>query len=249
MTYKSDILIPQSLKEELIACVKPLEDVPESLKDWHPNSNNQVLDLVHPSLYPVVFGKTRLYTDKTLVPCLPHAGGGDTVADASVVREWYKGYLREENVLSSQFQWLPTDFSIDPATKEVKFEGYINNLHPVQHKKLYSVLEKLMSACLPMFDRVLFDMKHPPMQRAICITAQWYTKGEEDEEDRGANPEVDRWDLGKLNIPDAKVFKRPEIDFTTYNSEDIEMKDSGKNAATRKKTTLSDFSRGQVIVK
>lgn len=262
MTYKSDILIPQSLKEELIACMRPLEDVPENLKDWHPHSNNQVLDLVHPSLYPVVFGKTRLYTNKSLVPCLPHVGGGETVADASVIRKRYKRCLWEANVLSSQFQWLPTYFSIDPATKEVKFEGYINNLHPVQHKKLYFVLEKLMSICLPMFDRVLFDMKHPPRQRAICVSPNWYIEGKEEKEgeemkeDHGeegveseVNSEYEYWGKRNLDIPDAKVFKRPEIDFTSHESEDIGVKNADENAAARNKVTLSDFGRGQVIVK
>lgn len=332
MTYKSDILIPQSLKEELIACVKPLEDVPENLKDWHPHSNNQVLDLVHPSLYPVVFGKTRLYKIKSLVPCLPHVGGGDRVADASVVRGRYRNCIEEKDVLSSRFQWLPTDFSINPATKEVKFEGYINNLHPVQHKQLYFVLEKLMSVCLPMFDRVLFDMRHPPTQRAICNTAGWYIEGEgeeksegeesargsdegqeevesegevsvgdygeeevesegeegvggdegqeeegeesegeesvgedegQEEEEEGSSGEEgvggddeedqdeydDYWDKRNLSIPDAKVFERPNIDFTTHNSEDVEMKNEDENTTARKKITLSDFGHGQVIVK
>ena len=32
--------------------------MPEDQKDWHPGSNKQVLDLVHPSLYPLVYGKT-----------------------------------------------------------------------------------------------------------------------------------------------------------------------------------------------
>ena len=31
--------------------VAVLENVPDNEKDWHPGSNNQVLDLVHPSLY------------------------------------------------------------------------------------------------------------------------------------------------------------------------------------------------------
>ena len=30
----------------------------QNKQDWHPNSNEQVLDLVHPSLHCFVFGKT-----------------------------------------------------------------------------------------------------------------------------------------------------------------------------------------------
>ncbi|KAF8593630.1 hypothetical protein BDV93DRAFT_584336, partial [Ceratobasidium sp. AG-I] len=59
--WQSDTLIPSSLRERLIAGVSKLENVPDSEKDWHPRSNGQVLDLVHPSLYPVVYGRTLAY--------------------------------------------------------------------------------------------------------------------------------------------------------------------------------------------
>lgn len=35
--------------------------IPASRKDWHPESNDLVLDLVHPSLYPYVQGRTRRF--------------------------------------------------------------------------------------------------------------------------------------------------------------------------------------------
>ena len=38
-----------------------LENVPDHKKDWHPGSNGQVLDLVHPSLYCVVYSRTHAY--------------------------------------------------------------------------------------------------------------------------------------------------------------------------------------------
>jgi hypothetical protein len=53
---KSDLAIPSSLKESLHIAAAPLEDVPELHCDWHPGSNETVLDLVHPSLFPVVYG-------------------------------------------------------------------------------------------------------------------------------------------------------------------------------------------------
>lgn len=59
-TYHSDRLIEESLRQELITCVRALEDVPDSQKDWHPGSNNQVLDLVHPSLFPLVIRETPI---------------------------------------------------------------------------------------------------------------------------------------------------------------------------------------------
>lgn len=57
-TFHSDILIDEFLRQELIDNVLPLEDVLDSDKDWHPGTEKQVLDLVHPSLFPLVIGKS-----------------------------------------------------------------------------------------------------------------------------------------------------------------------------------------------
>ncbi|KAG9080567.1 hypothetical protein FRC06_006409, partial [Ceratobasidium sp. 370] len=51
--WQSDKLVLAQLKAKLIAGVAKPENVPDSEKDWHPRSNGQVLDLVHPSLYPI----------------------------------------------------------------------------------------------------------------------------------------------------------------------------------------------------
>jgi hypothetical protein len=59
-TWQSDKLIPSALKEQLISGVERLENVPEEEKDWHPGTNEQVLDLLHPSLYCFVAGRTKV---------------------------------------------------------------------------------------------------------------------------------------------------------------------------------------------
>lgn len=41
--------------------MKPFEN--SEPKDWHPGSKNQVLDLVHPSLYCLIYGITRKTTN------------------------------------------------------------------------------------------------------------------------------------------------------------------------------------------
>ncbi|KAF8991402.1 hypothetical protein BDZ89DRAFT_1086673, partial [Hymenopellis radicata] len=53
--WKSDALVAPELLGRLLAGVEELEG---EEKDWHPGSNNQVLDLVHPSLYPIAYGKS-----------------------------------------------------------------------------------------------------------------------------------------------------------------------------------------------
>lgn len=56
--WQADDLIGTDLYDELQAGLLPLEEVSEELKDWHPGSNNQVLDLIHPSLYCLLLGKS-----------------------------------------------------------------------------------------------------------------------------------------------------------------------------------------------
>lgn len=54
-------LIPAELHDDLRnAFDKLIADNSES-PDWHPKSNDIVLDLVHPSMYPLVYGQSRLY--------------------------------------------------------------------------------------------------------------------------------------------------------------------------------------------
>ncbi|GJJ74741.1 hypothetical protein EMPS_07099 [Entomortierella parvispora] len=130
-------------------------DVPEHLKDWHPGSNKQVLDLVHPSLFPAVVGETRITTEPA-IPALECIGKGTVLRseDLPPVAE----SRRYEKFFSKKYQWLPTDFSVSSEGK-VKIMSYINNLHPVEHADMYPVLEEIFEKFLPMFEEVLAEMQ------------------------------------------------------------------------------------------
>jgi Protein of unknown function (DUF4246) len=92
--FQSDeILAPQltvSLLASLLASLAPLENVPASQQDWHPGSDGQVLDLVHPSLYPLIYGVTRRRTEP-LPPGLTSwkgaIGSGDVVPSPQILEE------------------------------------------------------------------------------------------------------------------------------------------------------------------
>ncbi|KEP48077.1 DUF4246 family protein [Rhizoctonia solani 123E] len=154
--WQSDKLVSTSLKERLVTSVKRLENVPEAEKDWHPHSDKQVLDLVHPSLYPIVYGRTLSYPEDSdsrdpstlaarLEPPPPTKVHYLTVSD------------KTDYFLSKRFQWLPTDFNVSEDGKSVKSESYINNLHPIEHAELHKATEDLVAAFLPLFERVLTD--------------------------------------------------------------------------------------------
>lgn len=73
---KSDSAVSEELRKALVEAASPLEDVPEDKKDYHPGSDKKVADLVHPSLFPLVYGHTRILRDEviTLENCLGTTG-------------------------------------------------------------------------------------------------------------------------------------------------------------------------------
>ncbi|PVU91559.1 hypothetical protein BB559_004071 [Furculomyces boomerangus] len=151
-SYIDDDYIPEELLNELKENVAKLEDVPENEKDWHPGSDNQVLDLIHPSLYPVVFGRTRGITDDVSSTEVPKwdsvIGKGET--------KFVIPPEEDNEYLSEKYQWLPTEFDVD-ASGKVGILSYINNLHPEIHEKLYRTLEKIFEKFIPLFNNALTD--------------------------------------------------------------------------------------------
>lgn len=132
------------MREKLLAAVAPLEDVPDPEKDWHPGSDGLVLDLVHPSLYPIIYGRTVIKGSGSDTPTVLAAP--QLVPDDD-----------ECQFTSRRFQWLPSDFFVDHDGKVTLKSPYINNVHPLQHESLYSVIPEILQRAVPMFERVLSD--------------------------------------------------------------------------------------------
>ncbi|PKX93307.1 DUF4246 domain-containing protein [Aspergillus novofumigatus IBT 16806] len=156
---KSDTAIGEDLRQMLRDTVRPLEDVPEELKDYHPGSDDKVVDLVHPSLFPVIYGRTRILHRKLigLEDFLNHVGEGKVLAippeeeaSATVDRDWgsvHRPYSRK-------FQWLPCDVHF-ADNGECRIASYINNLHPKKHRPLYQVIEKILTQTIPLWNTTL----------------------------------------------------------------------------------------------
>ncbi|KAK3360500.1 hypothetical protein B0T25DRAFT_535760 [Lasiosphaeria hispida] len=151
---KSDIAIPPTLQSELQAHVRTLEDTPDAQKDWHPGSDGTVLDLVHPSLFPVVWGLTRVL-DEGLVPlhdCIKYTGKGSTVPphEPQPQAPTPRWALQSPKSWGS-FQWLPAQVELD-ADGGARITSYVNNLHPGEHRALYGVLERIVAATVPLWE-------------------------------------------------------------------------------------------------
>ncbi|KAM0253647.1 hypothetical protein ACHAQJ_007159 [Trichoderma viride] len=155
---KSDILIPVGLQTELQEAFNRLKADQGPNLNWHPNSNQQVLDLVHPSMYPLVYGRTRVLQDEvvgTTDAIDKWAGKGEFIAkDTSAPSRGFDGSLTLASFWSNTYQWLPSNVKF-LDDESVRFTSYINNLHPQKYPEIYRTIEKLIETTLPAWDQCL----------------------------------------------------------------------------------------------
>lgn len=159
---KSDSIVSSELQESLKAAVLPLELVPDHLRDWHPGSDEKVLDLVHPSLFPLVYGRSRILPNGKvgLKSCGESCGKGVTIPHPKESETRFEtnngpwGNART-GVWSGNFQWLPCDIDLQENGEGVKITSYINNLHPAHHDDLYAAIERVIDKSIPLWDIVL----------------------------------------------------------------------------------------------
>lgn len=188
--WQSDALIDEELRSRLREAVRVLEEVPDAERDWHPGSDGQVLDLVHPSLFCLVRAVSR--------PDDP--GWPDPTGDDG------------RYAVSDKFQWLPTDVEVGENGDAV-FRSYVNNLHPVAHHELESVLPVLFARMRPLFENVLTDLRHP---RKARIEADPYSPPDDadaDAEGEDTDDEEDwmTWVEPHAVAPDAPPFAPPPL--------------------------------------
>lgn len=148
---KSDRRVTEALRQELKEAVRPLLERPDSERDWHPDSDDKVLNLVHPSLFPLVYGRTKVLVNGGTVPLNFSSAGPYGEAETAPYIEqpppnrnpgWNQP-VRE--MWSRKFQWLPCEVEFTESTGiDVQITSYINNLHPTHHAAVYAAIEKII---------------------------------------------------------------------------------------------------------
>ncbi|KAE8406247.1 hypothetical protein BDV37DRAFT_281157 [Aspergillus pseudonomiae] len=148
---KSDTAISDELQNALKEGVRILEDSLTG-KDCHPGSDDKVADLVDPSLFPVVFNRTRAISDSLikLERSLDIIGHGTVLLSDTREHPWFSNRKQ----YSWEFQWLPCDVDLlDNGLCAIV--SYINNLHPRQNARLYRVIEKIIAQAIPLWNTTL----------------------------------------------------------------------------------------------
>jgi hypothetical protein len=120
-------LLSNEVKQKFLKYVSILED--NTPIDYHPGSNNQVIDIVHPSLYCYVKG----------------------------ISEYNKYAINvQDDIL---FQWLPAEFTVNKdglgSVTSVSIDSYINNLDRTQHPELYESIGEIFGNFVPYFELIL----------------------------------------------------------------------------------------------
>jgi hypothetical protein len=195
--YKSDTAVSEETKLALQKAVKVLEDVPESQKDWHPGSDGKVLDLVHPSLFPLVYGISKILPVgapiTSLEDCIKRCGEGNVIPVQTDSNRF-----SDENAWSDKFQWLPCE--VDISGEKPRIVSYINNLHPKHHRELYRLVEDIIDASIPLWERTLVsadDLVDTPARITYTTGCTYDPDPESWAEEDQIQPEEDEdeWDF------------------------------------------------------
>ncbi|KAJ2508351.1 hypothetical protein IWW47_000660 [Coemansia sp. RSA 2052] len=184
----SDTLIGAETTNELKEYAILLESIPERLKDWHPSVRSRVLNLVDPSLFPLIYARSKLCRQSctspqaSLNPSVPGEFPGSldkwrkTLSCTSSSATDY--YIPEKpryfkDYMSKEYSWLPSEFHVDD-NGAVTIESYINNLHPVRHAPLYPIIAGVFSKLLPLLEQVITDLVHPRKARVKLVPGDYY---------------------------------------------------------------------------
>jgi hypothetical protein len=222
--WQSDELISHHIKEVLVTCVKHLENIPDKEKDWHPGTNKQILDLVHPSLFCYVNQMTSVINDENRIinvdNALEHIGDGEiiniNIGASSSKAPWQS--FPGDYTRSDIYQWLPSEFNVS-NDGQVKIETYINNLHPIENKELYHVIEQIFECFIPLFNKVLTDLinyKDKP-DRISVNPYQWYGADSTSRYDEDDN-------LKAVILPEIGIFQMPSSAAATRTTSNIDLR-------------------------
>ncbi|KAJ1821977.1 hypothetical protein LPJ75_000588 [Coemansia sp. RSA 2598] len=234
--WYSDELIDDETAGKLREHAAVLEALPE--KDWHPRSNDQVLNLIHPSLFPLNYKMTPFVETPIASPeaALDLKSFGQFPGS---IANWKKavetiygnqsspgstGYFIPRiagGVVSERFCWLPAEFDV-AEEGAVEIKSYINNLHPVKYAGFYPTIASIFGKFVPMLEQVVTDLVHRREPRVDPNPYEWFDESGEPTFDENNPDEYDDkyydWYENRPFIePQPEPFKTPDRPTTPYS--------------------------------
>ncbi|KAJ2876470.1 hypothetical protein H4R27_006334 [Coemansia aciculifera] len=227
----SDTLIDAETTNKLKNYAAILERVPDRQKDWYPNDRSRVLNLIDPSLFPLIYSRSKLCRQTGTSP-----QAALRIEDAGEFPRSLEGWRKALNVTgngesdyyipigimqygsypSKELCWLPSEFRVD-NNRAVTIESYINNLHPIKHAALYPAIARVFSKFLPLLEQVVTDLVHPRPPRVKADPSKYYISAPPPGEDDDDYEEFEPWRRRALiDIPMPELFVAPTRPVNPY---------------------------------
>ncbi|KAF9893523.1 hypothetical protein FE257_010835 [Aspergillus nanangensis] len=160
---KSDTTISSTVKSQLSRSVDAL-----SRQAMQPKPELGVVNLVDPSLFPLVYGRTKILNKGQMCGMDANSWSSCNEDDDQILSDqprvvengpdwsWDAGRC----IWSSKFQWMPceVEFTGPPGSTDIHISSYINNLHPT-NTEIYSAIEAVISGSIKQWNEVLVRNK------------------------------------------------------------------------------------------
>lgn len=147
--WRSDTLVDDNFAAEIRALATALDQEADA------SSRERVRRLVDPNMYPLIYGSSLFVRD-----------------DDSSVPEAVPAPDQEVYYASTSHAWLPSDFAVsDDGTSVSIVSPYINNVDPASHPSARSIFERLVACAVPLWERVLSDLRRPLIKFRIETVA------------------------------------------------------------------------------
>ena len=162
--FAADGLLSAAQLSLLKTAVTRLEAIQGDAIDWHPGSDKQVRDLVHPSLFCYRRGISPEVAPPTEAPATcaqltRWIGSGHPNAERAEPKQapedgGWRGRLGDPMKSEDGLVWLPSEFDVK-ADGSVTIDSYINQLDPKQCPTLYTAVSVAFERLVPLLEDVL----------------------------------------------------------------------------------------------
>jgi hypothetical protein len=154
---KSDTIIPPAVTAEIQDFVTSALNESAGQKDWEPSSNQQVWNLIDPSLYPLTRERMRVLISGGSVPLEQTLDAYRQGEVAPLLHDEKLDWEIEKYLYSLRYQWLPceVEFRELAGSTDVRITSYINNLHPCEQRPFYRTLEGVISKVIEPWNEIL----------------------------------------------------------------------------------------------
>lgn len=154
-----------SIVENIRRATENLEKIAAPIELYHKVAvEDRERSFMHPSLFPLVFGRSRILRDRVIGvdEAIDSIGQGEVLRhpeNPGISRKdmsWAIASRADVDVrpFSSRFQWLPTDVGFR-ADGSCYLASYVNNLHPEAERDVYRMIEQTLDEVIPIWNLVL----------------------------------------------------------------------------------------------